>query len=159
MAVLTLSQVIGGSPILLAPTILTDRKMQSASGTYIVADLVAHGLSVTAETASATLTEVLNITGAGVIQFLAIGAGTSDTASPIKWRIVIDGVTVLDRTTGSVADTDIFAAVGGLRSEGSSGTGGVLIFFEAIPFYESLVVSQAGDGVDQVQTIYSRYLT
>lgn len=158
MAELTLSQVIGGSPILRPPTVLTDRKMRSVNGSYIVADLLSHGLAVTAETISATLTEVLNIAGAGVIQFLAIGAGTSATASPIKWRIVIDGVTVLDRTTGSVADTDIFAAVGGIYSSGTSGILG-LLFFGAVPFYESLVVSQAGDGTDPVQTIYSRYLT
>lgn len=159
MAAKTLSQLLNTSPMLLAPTTLTDRFMQGLSGSYVVADLAAHGFSLTAETTSATLTEVLNITGPGVINFLALGAGTSDTVDPLKWRIVIDGVTVLDRTSGTLLDSDLFVAVGGLRSDGSTGTTGIGIFLGSVPFYSSLVVSQAGDATDEVQTIYSVYLT
>lgn len=163
MAGITLSTIVGGggdsSPILLAPATITGRLMRGDFGTWDVEGLISHGLSKTGNTTSTSLTEVLNISGPGVIQFLGLSAVSSGIANPAKFRVVIDGVTVLDKTTGAVQDTECYMAVGGFLAGGGSGTDDQVIFFEAIPFYDSLVVSQAGDGsVPGVITLYSRLL-
>ena len=158
MASKTLSSIIAGSPILLPPVTLTEREMRG-EGTGTLANLTFHGLLKTGQTSSTTLTEVLNISGRGIIQFLAITSSSTAVVGSMKWRIVIDGVTVLDKVSGAVRDDRAICAVGGILAGGSSGTDDQILTFEAIPFLTSLVVSQAGDGSDGVVTLYSRYLT
>lgn len=165
MAAITLSTIVGGggggasSPIMLPPVSLTVRSMLG-EGSATLANLAFHGLQKTAATTSNTLTEVLNISGQGVLQFLALTASTGTTANPIKWRIVIDGVTVLDLTSGSLSDARAFCAVGAIRAGGSTSLDEQLLVFEAIPFLTSLVVSQAGGGGSEgVRTMYATYPT
>lgn len=154
MAILTLSQIVGESPILLPPSLITGRFLTSSAGSYQVRTL-GHGLSQTASTTSATLTEVLNISGGGVIEFLAIMSGSASVIG--KWRIVIDGVTVLDEASVSLADTIAFCAVGSVRASSSTGVQW-FIDFGVVVFKKSLVVSQAGNGTAPVYTLYSRRL-
>ena len=149
MATKTLSQIIGGSP----PKTLTGRMM---TGDTSIDASIFPGLSETAATSSATLTEVLNISGSGILQFLGLSAaGIGGTANPAKFKVVVDGVTVLDEASLSLNVTKCFCAVGGILIRGADN---FLLFFEAVPFNTSLVVSQAGDGSDDVKTFYARYL-
>jgi hypothetical protein len=162
MAVIKYSKLIQTSPVLLPPTNLIDVR-QMFSDNHTTLELYAlgfHGLTVADAVTSATLTEKLNVTGPGVLQFLALGSGDNDNVVNPKFRIVIDGVTALDVSSGyTLNDTSLLAACGGFFVGGSGLTDDQGIFFEKMPFNESLVVSVAGDGTDPVRLIYSYYLT
>ncbi len=157
MATKTLSQVIGGGGGHIIPASFVLRKMVGSSSENIQA-ATWHGLSKTAATTGTTLVEVLNISGSGVIQGLFL-LSTVTTSSPSKWKIVIDGVTVVDESALSTAVASAWCAVGGLFAGSSAEDDAHMVFFEDVTFNSSLVVSQAGDGSDAVVTLYSRYLT
>ena len=113
------------------------------------------GCKQSASVTSASLTEVLNISGAGVLTFAGVHTAGANPVSNSLFRIVIDGNTVLD-DSANLSDQDaIFTAVGALGSPTNKGS-----FNEnPVPFKKSLVISISGDGTDGAQLSYKRYLT
>jgi hypothetical protein len=118
-----------------------------------------HGLWQTANVKSSTKTEVLNVSGPGVIQFLGAAADDNDTVSSADFQVDIDGVTVLDRVGYSANENTMVCAVGAILAGGATGADDQIITFEAIPFYSNLTVKLAGDDTDWMSCWYSYYLT
>ena len=141
----------GASP----PTTLTGESSTLASTPCYIAVADFMGVQESAAITSATLTEVLNISGGGEIQHLAMMTSSGTTTTSSKLKIVIDGTTVLDDTLGSSNQFAYYGVVGSFFANAS-----VLSFGEGnVPFLESLVVSIAGDGTNGSQLTYKRYLT
>lgn len=160
MAVKKFSTINKTSPILLPPTALTLRIMESDTHSSIeLNNLTVHGVVVSANVSGTAYAEALNVTGSGVIQFLGVNAHDNDACDPAKFKVVLDGVTVFEDTNMSVFDTRMHMLVGGFFAGGSALVDDQGIFFEKVPFNESLVVSIAGDGVDHAVLMYSYYLT
>jgi len=116
----------------------------------------AFGAQVTADVTSATLTEVLNISGKGILQFLMLNGNSSTTiiTNP-KIRIVIDGIEVTNATIPNVSSTRAGSVVGAYNGGASEQHG----THDAIAFNSSLVVEIASDGTNNVRLAYKRYLT
>ena len=114
------------------------------------------GCKQSASITSASLTEVLNISGSGVLTFAGIHTAAAAAVNPALFRIVIDGVTALDVTVNNLSDQDmIMTAVGALGAPSGKGA-----FSEnPVTFNQSLVISISGDGTDGAQLSYKRYLT
>ena len=117
------------------------------------------GAKKTADITSSTLTEVLNISGSGVLSFAAlIPAGPFTYSSgTCKLRIVIDDLTVLDMNglPITMVRTAMLSVIGVYCNKSNVGQGTSTEL--PIPF-KSLVVSIAGNG-DPVSFAYKRYLT
>lgn len=117
------------------------------------------GVSLSTAVTSATITEVLNISGSGVITFAGLIASTATAVTAPKLKIVIDGVTVLEdlAATDLTSDSQILQIIGSLYVDKS---GNEMAATEVpVTFNSSLVVSIAGDGTNGVQFAYKRYLT
>ena len=85
----------GGKP----PTSLQNNTVVGVAG--IQTDMALSMAAVnSAAITSATLTEVLNITGSGVLTFSAISTSSGSTMTSYKITIVIDGVTALSELSG-----------------------------------------------------------
>lgn len=158
MATIPFTSIAGQT--LKPPIDITTRSMQSA-GNFRWDQSLSHGLIQTASVTSTTLTEVINVTGSGVITFLVLIAAVDASVNPFKLRVVIDGVTCVDLTSGNVNGERCTCVVGGLLQDASSDSSytGFGHFAEEVAFHKSLVVSIAGDGADQAKIIWSRYLT
>lgn len=145
-----------------APTDLDYREMRSRQGGWKWETVIAHGLLQTAEVTSASLTEVINITGSGVINVMGLIRSNNAVSTP-KIKVVIDGVTVADETGTTFADDkDAYMVVGALHAGVDSADtepDGLNVTFGNIIFNKSLVVSIAADGGQPVEVIWSRYLT
>ena len=107
--------------------------------------------SVSSAITSATLTEVLNISGSGVLTFSMLsGAATSSH----KINITIDGIAALNETSGAgISATQGFSQVGFYNNARAHSSEGVVVFDS------SLVVQIAGDGSNGVVYHFRRYLT
>lgn len=95
-------------------------------------------------TSSASLVDVVSVTGRGVLSFVAVM--TPAVAQTLQLQIIIDGVTVLDATGGpSSAISNAWAvAVGTLNIESASALQAGL---DQIPFRSSLVIKlRAAEG-------------
>lgn len=153
MADVKLSKIVGGG---IKPPVQLDAIFGQWLGNPAHTDLPFYGLSQSATVASTTLTEVLNINGSGVVEFLAIHTGAASAVPAAKFRIIIDGVTALDASAISMTDRDGAACAVGAVLIGT--TGG--ISFGSAAFNDSFVVSIAGDGAAGIAQIsYKRYLT
>jgi hypothetical protein len=145
------SDLLGGAK----PPILLDDTLQLFAGgssprTVIVPDT---GCQQSASITSASLTEVLNKTN-GVISLAAIHTATGTAVTNAKFRIVLDGVEVLN-STGTLSDQDsIRCAIGTY----SSGTGGRILSREEIP-YKTLVIEISGDGTNGTILSFLQYDT
>lgn len=112
------------------------------------------GATLTADITSATLTEVLNISGSGYLTFSAVRRGAGSDATSHKIRIVIDGVEALNEVSGGILSSLSYATqLGTYFVNNKSGFEGVIIF------NTSLVVEIAGDGTNPANYAYKRYLT
>lgn len=156
MATKTLSQV--ASRVYRAPISIVERSLQSTPGSWEWRLLTTHGLTLTAGVTSTALTEVINITGSGVITQMYSMAGSNDNVSPAKCRITIDGVVVVDLTTISVTPEKITAYVGGMLAN-TSGVDAWAMWPGAVAFHRSLVVEIAGQTSETHIIAWARYLT
>ncbi len=102
---------------------------------------------------SATLTEVLNVSGSGVLTFAGITTSTGTTVNPAKFRVVIDGVTALDESTIVLPETSFGAIAGTFQNTQYT------FSQEALAFNSSIVVSIAGDSTNGVHFYHRKYLT
>ena len=110
-------------------------------------------ITESASITSATLTEVLNISGSGVIQLGYIGCSTVTALTAHKCQIIIDGTTVVNETSGgAIANTQCYANVGLWNNLD-------MLTFGQVVFDSSLVINIAGDGTDGAAYFYKRYLT
>ncbi len=157
MATLTLSQVIGGgggggtSP----PTALLPGVRSNVVSETIASMAGKAGATISAGVASTTLTEVLGITGSGVLMFLCSGAiGVTQTAP--KMRVIIDGTTVLDDVYADRTVTRLLDFVIGFYTES---TGSAAQTSDHVIFSTSLSILIAGDAVDESKAAYRYYLT
>lgn len=115
------------------------------------------GAQVTANVTSASLTEVLNITGKGILQFLMLNGNSGSTSiSNAKIRVVIDGVEVTNFTSApfisSTASVNVVGSYNGGTAESHAA-------HDAVAFNSSLVVEIASNGTNNVRLAYKRYLT
>lgn len=91
-----------------------------------------------ATTSSATLTDLVNYTGAGVLEFaFAMAAAASETA---RIQIIIDGIVVADATTPAVQGAMI-TPVGGISAVAASTYFAPVL--GAVPFSKSLNIKMA----------------
>ena len=89
--------LVGGGGGVSPPTSLQNAKVAGAASFNV--DLTnMTGASQSSTITSATLTEVLNISGPGVLEFSALVAAGSASSHNIS--MVIDGVTALNETSG-----------------------------------------------------------
>ena len=140
-----------------APTVLYGRWLTSTDAPISTLDWFL-GTVQSAEITSASLAEVLNISGSGIIDILAFG-GLASAVNPAKIRIVIDGVTVLDESGLAFAATNALRFVlGNYKQETASNHKSHMSEQPAV-FNSSLVVSIAGDGTDGLIAGYRYYLT
>jgi hypothetical protein len=108
--------------------------------------------NVSSTITSATLTEVLNISGSGVLTFSAVSCTSNLT--DYKITIVIDGVTVLSELAGGVLNSSQAAfQVGAFVNLNDIASLGMIVF------NSSLVVEIAGDATNGAIYHYKRYLT
>ena len=145
--------LVGGGGGLSPPSSLQSNLVTGTTSLYF--EISRMGVSQSSGITSATITEVLNISGSGVLTFSGITTSSSSTMTAYKITIVIDGVTVLSELSGG-AVTSLQAAfqVGVYNNsvEPASAEG-------VIVFNSSLVVEIAGDGTNGAKYVYKRYLT
>ena len=162
MTVKTFQSLVAGG--LRAPTSLTnlDTVIDSKDASDWETD-PDYNLLPTAGVGSTTLTDVINITGSGVIQFLGVFAFTAANIIGTKCKIVIDGVTVFDNVLGvqinSTGD-EMWQILGYAYFQGTTTHTVATMAYEAVPFYQSLQVQVArssGSGTPAV--VWKRYLT
>ncbi len=114
------------------------------------------GLSTSALITSNTLTEVLNVTGPGVIRII-MGKTTVEAGSANrKFKVTIDGNVVTDFDANWTSGRDGVFSVGRYEYD----TTGDLSFmaFDNLPFNSQLLVECAGDGTNNMYAAYSYYL-
>ncbi len=145
---------VGSSGGLKPPTSLQNNTITAATAMYSNI-LTLMGSVNSAAITSATLTEVLNISGSGVLTLSAISTSSTATMTAYKITIVIDGVTVLSElsggaTTQSTAHFQVGAYSNATKTASAEGQ---------VVFNTSLVVEIAGDGTNGAQYVYKRYLT
>lgn len=122
-------------------------------------DHYGHGFTQTGNQAQATWLEVLNVTGKGVIQALALGADDAQSVSPCGIKLTIDGNVAVEETGLSVYHYAYNWIVGGFCGGGSTNYDDVLMFLESVQFHTSFVVEIQGDGSDWATCVYNYYLT
>lgn len=116
------------------------------------------GCKLSSAITSATLTEVVNITGAGVFTFAGLITSTSTTSSTAKIDIEIDGATVLnDVGIASLLDSDFDSVIGAMYANAT--TGGIGVSEGYVSYSSSIIIKIAGDGTNGVQLAYKDYLT
>ena len=154
MASVTLISVSGGG--LKPPTTLTATLGTWVGGTAARTVLPQLGCIQSASITSATLTEVVNESVGGVLTFAAIYAAAAATTDS-KFRIVRDGITVLDDSGTAITDADAaLQVVGSVAAPSGSNLG----FSEGqIIWNSTLVISIAGDGTNGAQLSHKLYLT
>ena len=142
---------VGASGGLKPPTALEHILMTATTNFYNAAAEAAG--TETAPVTSATLTEVLNISGSGVLElgYIACSANANTTAH--KCEITIDGVIVVNEASGGVIQTSTAFFNVGIFSNIDK------ITFGQIVFNSSLVIKVAGDGTNGAAYFYKRYLT
>ena len=151
MADIKLTTIAGGSGIP-PPTALTMVVQAGLAGMRNVP--VTHvGAEESSAITSATLTEVLNISGSGVLSYLGMTTTTATAANPSLFRVVIDGAQVLDETGINLLETQFAGVVGSTTNNPAISTQGL------VTFNSSLVISIAGDGVNGVKAFWKKYLT
>ena len=104
-----------------------------------------------------TLKEVINISGGGVVQYLAVGAADSTTRE-VRAELVIDGVTCFDATATAVAvDGRGIVVIGGAGISAAVNTAPL----DSIPFKNSLVfsISTSITETDKLAAYAQYYLT
>ena len=116
-------------------------------GTFVTQTGCTSSSSIT----SATLTEVLSITGSGYLTFSGVIRSVNNTSSH-KIRMVIDGVEVLNDASGGTLTNILYNTQIGMAS-------GVSMSESIVTFNNSLVVEIAGDGTNGATYAYKRYLT
>jgi len=145
----TLSSIVGGG--LRPPTTLFGANVSAASGVNSqVASIL--GATLSSEVTSATLTEVLSLTGPGVISFLGMVKTSVDTTAS-KIRVIVDGnEALLENTAGVLDATHYYSVVGSFSANGHASE-------PLMTFSSTLVVEVAGDGTQGSKLAYKRYLT
>lgn len=145
---------VGSGGGLKPPTSLQNNLITAAASMYNnISTIMA--ASVSAPVTSATLTEVLNISGSGVLTFSALTTASTPSLASYKITIVIDGVTVLSELSGTgISQSQARFHVGAYSNDiKTSSTEGQIVF------NSSLVVEIAGDGTNGAHYVYKRYLT
>ncbi len=152
MAAKRLSSLAG---VPLAPTTLNPGLRSIVTSESILTMGGKMGMIVSAGIASTTLTEVLGITGSGVISLLASGGDTVTNAAP-KMRVIIDGVTVLDDV---YADRTALTEIDWVLGFYSEHTSNASASREPVVFHTSLSILIAGSAGKESKAAYSYYLT
>jgi hypothetical protein len=104
--------------------------------------------------AANTPTNVINITGSGVLSFGAYGASTDSTTTATV-KMTFDGVDAINETRTGALMSQYPIQVGGGAWSPSQDIGSLA--FEPLPFYSSLVVTLTADR--DVYYYYEYYLT
>ena len=146
---------VGASGRLKPPTSLQNNHVQGQTNQYI--DIATSmGAINSASITSLTITEVLNISGSGVLTLSAISSAGSGGLSDYKITIVIDGVTVISELAGGTLNASAaMFQVGTFCND----TGASASAEGTITFNSSLVVNIAGDGTNAAKYTHKRYLT
>jgi len=151
MSDIKLSKVAGGGSIK-PPTAISNTMIQGTAS--IFSSAAAMGVLTTSQVTSTTLTEVLNISGSGVLTFSGVGRAVNSDVATSKIRIVIDDVEVLNDSSMAAQTTSMYySQVGAFNNNNDVSTEGFVVF------KESLVVEIAGDGSYPVSYKYKRHLT
>lgn len=141
------------------PTSLNLTRQASGSGVSLyvqVDDFV--GAKLSSAITSATITEVLSLSGPGVVSLAGLITSTATTATAAKLKIVIDGATAFeDLSIANIEDSHFDGVIGSVYA--NSATTAVSATEVATEYNSSFVVSVAGDGTNGVQLAYKDYLT
>ena len=121
---------------------------QTATWMYSVCDLVT-------STTATTQQELVNIAGEGLLHFAGVWANADATLSATKYRIDIDGETLID-TTCNPGGQQGYSAVGACA--GGSSLTPYLWAPANIYFKSSCSIWASGDGVERADLFYSRTL-
>lgn len=146
----------------LTPTItaLTGRQLQLDAAISATNDLEGYATSVTGA-ASASLQELVSVTGSGILKFALVQAGAS-IASP-RIVITVDGVEIIDYTTtrGDFSNNCAIAVGGAGHDENSTNGSGITgIVYEDVPFRTSLSIEVQNDNTTaQSPTLYWHSVT
>ena len=148
-----LSSITGGGNK--APTSLDFVVTTASSNTQISEVTNEFGAKVSSSITSSTLTQVLNKSGSGFFTFLSIINIANVTVSNPKILIIIDGVTVLNVSSGTtITGTQNISILGRhFRSTNSVSTE------SRIDYKKSLVVDIAGDGTNGVALAFKQVET
>ena len=153
MASQKLISVAGGG--LRPPTALTARLSFWSGGSSAHTVLDELGCQQSSPITSATLTSIVNESVGGVLTFAALHAATGSTTTDSKFRIIINGNTVLDDTGDAISSAYAAkAAVGSICAPS-----GAIGFSEGIVPYDTLEILIAGDGTNGVQSSHKLYST
>lgn len=128
---------------LLSPPIAANFPGLTAPSAAIMASTNTGQLSLgSGITSSPTPVDVLNITGAGVLNFLVI-SNAWNNAQNIFLRLIIDGVTVVDAAANGTPVGQACLCIGAVDASSA-------ITFDQIPFRSSLRIQAAGGSSQQV---------
>ena len=144
------------SPILKVPSAIINRFTLSGAAVALSA-LAGQLYSVyTGAHTATTLKELLNISGAGVLQLAALWVEDT-TSRTIQLKIVMDGVTVFDVTTAAITTANVGIMGAGFFTSNTAATP----ILQHLPFYSSLVISGATslNETDKLNFSYVYYLT
>lgn len=141
------------------PTALTANLGLWVGGRPAIEICAGAGCEQSSSITSATLTDAFTpITGSGVISFAALHTSSATTTTDSKFRIIIDGNTVLDDSGDAITDQDgAKSAIGSVT--GAQSGGGVAFSESTIIFNTSLSILIAGDGTNGVTLSHKLYLT
>ena len=146
---------LGGGGGLKPPTSLPSILASGGAGLTSSTLVVAFGAVRSAQITSATLTEVLNISGSGYLTFSAIARYAGANTTDHKIRILVDGVEVLNDTSGAALTSTNYSVQVGCGSP----TNNQYMSESLLVFSASFVVEIAGDGTNGVGYVYKRVLT
>lgn len=146
------------------PSALAGTFVDNPVGTFDWGSDGMHGMTQSSTVTSATLTEVLGVTGSGVVTAMHLihpaTEGIVATPGP-KVKIILDGVTITDEEVASMnTDRDSYAYVGSLIGIGAAAIDlGISRDDGRMVFNKSISILIAGDGSDGVALLYDHYLT
>lgn len=142
---------VSGGGGLKPPTSLEHILMSATTSFYNEATQAA--ITESAPITSASLTEVLNISGSGVIDIGYIACSANAALTAHKCEITIDGTLVVNETSGgAITVTQGYMNVGIWSNLN-------MITFGQVVFDSSIVIRIAGDGTNGAAYFYKRYLT
>ena len=143
------------------PSTLELREFRFSSGSSILSDQnwCAAAQRATGGTSSTAYQEVVNITGPGMLKWAFMCCKTDTFTSNAKFRLIADGVTLVDDTASPSAQNGYGV---GAHVAGGTSLSAPLVFQNEYPlgieFKTSLTIEVSGDGTDAVNVVYERTL-
>ena len=161
MTVKTFQSLIAGQDGRPPTNLIVPKRVESVSSMQDWSAQDGHGMLVTAGV-STVLTDLVNITGSGVLQFAGLVHVSSSNVVGAHFRIVLDGVTVMDEASfGDALNSggdEMICLVGHAFGAGATLTS-MNVTYEPLPFYQSLVISAGRDSGGTLGLVWKRHLT